>query len=244
MWLKDDEVKMIFDWTYDQKTLDWLDPWRREKLLWSIENLKWKWLLDWQEEIWFWEALSKIMERLWFTENENWLYSWSLWELNFWNLPEEIISKLREVLNTWMREVWKTESKWEETNKYFSETWFWNLKTSSTPWCAAFVNWVLKESWLEWTWSNAAKSFIKWSWFGHVWFKVWDKMLGWNQWDKVCLNPLNLNKIAWWVLPTDVKNWEPIYRRWDPLFNVNNIPDWAIIVYYRSTKKASDKKYS
>lgn len=42
----------------------------------------------------------------------------------------------------------------------------------STPWCAAFVNWCLKEAGLPGTNSNLAKSFVNLTGTGHVGIKT------------------------------------------------------------------------
>lgn len=116
-----------------------------------------------------------------------------------------------------------------EADKYFQETGFWNISAKNTPWCAAFVNWTLKKAWYPWTWSLAAKSFIEWAGFGHVWIKIWDKILWWNQSNKVSLTTIN-KPIIGYALPTEnglkIEKW---------IQDKKNIPDGAIIVFDRNS---------
>ena len=246
MWLNEEEVWMLVDWSYDEVNINSIQEERREEFIWDIKELDEKWLLDWENEADYEEwALSELLSKLWISLDSNWKFesiSFEWYDLE--NVPEE----LKPLLETAFRELNNNESD-RSTDKYFKETWFWNLRTDSTPWCAAFVNWTLQKSWFEMTWSNAAKSFIEWSWLGHVWFKVWDGLLWWNQSNMVCIKPLNLDKIAWYAMP--LKKWETtedwkkfqIHKKEDPDFDVNNIPDWAIIVYNRSISNSKDKHY-
>jgi hypothetical protein len=87
------------------------------------------------------------------------------------------------------------------------------------------------KSWMDYNSSLASQSFIKWAWKWHVWFKVWNQLLWWNQSDMVSLKPLNLDKVQWWVMPDN--RWE-IHRKWDSDFDKKNIPDWAILVFTSS----------
>lgn len=132
---------------------------------------------------------------------------------------DEIAEKLIKIASS---QVWIREG--AEANKY---GWF---NTYKTPWCAAFINWVLMKAWYPWTKSLAAKSFIKESWFWHVAIKVWDKMVWWNQWNKVSVANIS-RTISWYAIPTE--NWLEI-KKWN--FNKKDIPDGAIIVMGRNPK--------
>lgn len=117
-----------------------------------------------------------------------------------------------------------------QANKYFSEAGFGKLDARNVPWCAAFVNWVLQKSGYQGTDSLAAKSFIKWSGFGHVGIKLGDNILGWNQRNKVSLMPIR-KQIVGYAIPTD--SWLKIHQGVVPK---DRVPDGAIIVYDRSRK--------
>lgn len=94
------------------------------------------------------------------------------------------------------------------------------VDVKTTPWCAAFVNAILKANGIKGTGSNLARSFLKWgqpvkdtpqpgdiivfprgnsNWQGHVGF-VFNvtgglvRVLGGNQGDKVCIEAYNLNR--------------------------------------------------
>ncbi len=166
-----------------------------------------------------------------------------------WNKQMDWMTAEQKQQIDWMSESWekclsiasfevnKHESN-RETDKYFSETWHWWVHTNSTPWCAAFVNWTLKQAWYETTWSNMAKSFIKWAWSWHVWFMTEDKRcLWWNQSNKVSI--ININKpIVWWIMPDQV--WKSEANTKTPI-DPKDVPTWAIIVFDRSETKKSDK---
>lgn len=97
---------------------------------------------------------------------------------------------------------------------------FLGINPSTTPWCAAFINAVLKQSGIKGTNSNLARSFLEWgvptdnpeqgdiavfsrgnsTWQGHVAFV--DRLegqtvivLGGNQGDKVCRMPYSLHNL-------------------------------------------------
>lgn len=233
-WLWDEDVLLVLNFSY--KELEKLDKEKAEKLLVVTRHLDNSWFLD--DFMDAWEIITKLEEILAVLRQygQNLKYKMNdKWEVKFdlnekW-LPEWLdsmpgLEKFRQIA---LSQLWTTEHNWW-ANKYFSETWFWNIDARNTPWCAAFVNRCLKMSWFEWTHSMAAKSFIKWEWFGHVWIKLWDKILWWNQWNKVSLGRIN-KPIVWYAIPTE--NWLEIHK---PVWNPNEIPDWAIIVFDRTKK--------
>lgn len=173
---------------------------------------------------------------------------WQALKLEKWQLPpwvslESIPEHLRPFVTTALKEIWTNEhTRWSEwADKYLS----WQ-NSAKIPWCAGFVNWCLKNSWFDncATWKLTAKSFINWSWFWHVWVKLWNNILWWNQWNKVSVMPIN-KPIAWYAIPT--QKWLEMHNFNDPKENkvsINEIPNGAIIVFDRSTTKSSDRKYS
>lgn len=76
-------------------------------------------------------------------------------------------------------------------DKYFRDLGF-KTTARKTPWCAAFVNWVLKQAGLPGTKNNLAKSFIGRSdGYGHVGIKVAEnKMINGNWDNRVGYSPL------------------------------------------------------
>jgi len=137
---------------------------------------------------------------------------------------------LKEFAETALSQMWTSETDWW-ADIYLKELWYKNLNSRNTPWCAAFINWSLKQCWFEGTGWLAAKWFIEGSWSGHVWIKFWDKVLWWNQWDKVSMMSIN-KPIIWYAIPS--KEWLDIHK---PAWDISKIPDWAIIVFDRSEGK-------
>ncbi len=234
-WLSPNEVKTILDWKYED--LSKITPESRKKEVFKVlMDLKNHWVLDWDTS---WDKIDrKSLET--FIKN-----TW-IWEISYWNdwyptytggsapdmskleYPEWTPEQTKEMLSKAMWELWTHENSWK-ADKYFDfNEKFKNLNARSTPWCAAFVNWALKEWWLPTNWSLAAKSFIQWSWKWHVWFKVWEQLLWWNQSNRVSLKPLNVNNVEWWVMPHKMNE---IHGKWSKDFK--NIPNWAIVVFGR-----------
>lgn len=233
-WLSQSEIKTILDWNYQD--LNKIEPLSRKKEVFkTLMDLKNKGVLDWDVS---WKKIDRkeletFAEKYWIPADAMWI--WSGWHPEYTsqtppnlNFPEWTPEQLKKTINAAMWELWVHENSWK-ADKFFHETWFPNLDARSTPWCAAFINWALKEWWLEWTWSNLAKSFIKWAWKWHVWFNVWGQLLWWNQSNRVSLKPLNYWSVEWWILPTE-KDVKP-HTKWP--FNKDNIPEWAIVVFGR-----------
>jgi len=232
-WLSTSELKTIIDWKYEN--LSKITPETRKKEVFKIlMDLKNSWILDWDVS---WKKIDKkqletFAEKYHIPAEAMWI--WSGWYPEYTsqtppnlNFPEWTPEQLKKTINAAIGQLWIHENSWK-ADKFFKETWFPNLKANSTPWCAAFVNWALKEWGLQWTWSNLAKSFIKWAWKWHVWFNVWGQLLWWNQSNRVSLKPLNYWKVEWWVLPTKMNE---VHRKWP--FNKDSIPEWAIVVFGR-----------
>lgn len=180
---------------------------------WLIDTLNNKWLLD-NFNRWTWTAENVSI-------NAEWLPEWT-----------EVSADMQEVVKVASAQIGIHENTWQ-ANKFLN----WR-NARKIPWCAWFVNWCLQQTGHSWTWSDLAKSFINWSWFGHVWFKIWDKILWWNQSNKVSLMPIN-KPIVWRSLPK--KGWG--FEIHKPAWDVSKIPEGAIIVFDR-WKSKSDKKYA
>ena len=176
---------------------------------------------------WILAFLEKLFNKDW---DFNTFYNWNLWKLPEW--LDKMSPSIKKVLEVWMSQIWVNERD-GSADKYLQEIWHkWRKSAwNENAWCAAFVNWTLKKSWMDYNSSLASQSFINWSWKWHVWFKIWNQLLWWNQSDMVSLKPLNLDKVEWWVMPDN--RWE-IHRRWESTFNQNKIPDWAILVFSSS----------
>lgn len=233
-----DEILIILTSSYDKIPLLGIESWR--KMLNTIKSLKNQGLLDWTDAK---ESIEDIMivmdliKKYWSKDlkynvsekEENWKKSKSLQfdEKSIENEPKS----LQKFIDIALSQVWIHERTWA-ANKYFSEAWFWRISAAKVPWCAAFINWVLMKAWYPWTKSLAAKSFIKWAWLGHVWIKVWDKMVSWNYWNKVAISKLP-SWIIGYAIPTE--SWLKIFKWKD--FDRKNIPDWAIVVMWRTKKQ-------
>ncbi|MDD3145622.1 MAG: hypothetical protein PHV23_05975 [Candidatus Gracilibacteria bacterium] len=116
-------------------------------------------------------------------------------------------------------------------DKYLKDLGYNNLNSRNTPWCAAFVNWTLMQAGYKGTGGLSAKEFIGESGYGHVGIKLGDKLLGGNQGNKVSL--MNINKqISGYAIPTSEG-----LKVIKPAGNKNTIPDGAIVVFDRNTKR-------
>jgi len=205
-WLSETEIKFIIDWKYEELAKITTES-KRKEVFKNLQTFKESWLIDWSVG---WKASIDKPD---------------LSNLKFPWVPPEKQEKLKWFIDKSVLELWNDENSWN-ADKYLKD--FWDLSSRTTPWCAAFVNWTLKEASLKWNWSLSSKSFIgewgKW----HVWIKIWDKLLAWNQSNMVSTKPLNTPTIKWYVLPIDLNN--PIIK-WP--FTQDKIPDWAIVVYDR-----------
>jgi len=239
-WLEKEEIEFILWWDFSK--LEKFDKNWVEKLLVTMRFLDNSWLLDnfvdASEILDNIKDLKEFLDKYWdwidYTVDSNWKVSFN-WD---WGIPEwlDVEPSLEKVIAILKSQLGVHESTWA-ADKYFNETWY-NLSAAQVPWCAAFVNWVVKEAWYQWTWSNLAKSFIGWTWYWHVWFKLGNKILWWNQWNCVSIN--NINKpIVWWVMPENIWNESETHKNWP--YTPNDVPDWAIIVYDRNTR---NKRYS
>jgi hypothetical protein len=99
-----------------------------------------------------------------------------------------------------MGEIWITEKDWW-ADKYLG----WK-SSKQIPWCAAFANWCLQQSWLPWTGSLVAESFV---WGGnpgkHVWMYIENNgspcILWWNQSNEVRVSKVKPESIIWYYNP-------------------------------------------
>lgn len=82
-------------------------------------------------------------------------------------------------------------------NKYFRDQGMRN-SARGTPWCAAFINWVLRKSGLRGTGSNVAKSFIGLSGMGHAGIKVSNSRMVNGNWG---------NKVAYSSVPRFIRGY-------------------------------------
>ena len=215
----DEKAENFVSYGNTSKKEIWVDIENYKKIIEANpNNEKAKWILGF---------LEKLFNMDW---NFNNFYNWNLWKLPEW--LEEIPPSIRKVLEVAMSQVWVNEMD-GSADKYLQEIWHtWRRSAwDKNAWCAAFVNWTLMKSWMDYNSSLASQSFINWAWKWHVWFKVWNQLLWWNQSDMVSLKPLNLGKVKWWVMPDN--RWE-IHRRGDNWFDQNKIPDWAILVFSSS----------
>lgn len=85
---------------------------------------------------------------------------------------------LRRVVQNAIAELGVTER--GGANKYFREQGMRN-SAAGTPWCAAFINWVLMKSGLPGSGSNKAKSFVGiLEGMGHAGIKVGERLVNGN----------------------------------------------------------------
>lgn len=238
-WLNWDEIEFILGWDFSK--LWELDTNKAEKIIVSLRFLDNSKLLDDYSNAW--EILSRIedlkdfIDKYWYwikyEVNNDWTIKF-LWD---WTLPEwlEKESSLKKLIQIATSQLWVREWNWW-ADKYLG-----GLDSDKIPWCAWYVNWVLKQSWypsISWWREFSSKALIWEEWYGHVWFKMWDKIVWWNQWDKVSVIKIN-KPIVWWVMPENVWNMEKT-NKWRT-FNPKEIPDWAVIVFDRKVK---NKQYS
>lgn len=236
-WIKNEnELKFLLTWNV--KNLEKSSPSDLDNLLVISMYLKNGWFLDDYADAW--EIISNLTDII-NTVNKYWKklkYSvWENWDLKF-NLNDNWLPEWLEWMEMWLEKIsqialsqlWTSEKNWW-ADKYLKDLGYTNLNSRNTPWCAAFVNWALMQAGYKWTWWLSAKEFIWESGYGHVWIKLGDKLLWWNQWNKVSL--MNINKpISWYAIPTP--EWLKIVK---PAWDKNSIPDWAIVVFDRNTKR-------
>lgn len=216
LWLKIEEVKFVLEWKY--QNLKKFPKARQEKILDVISDLKNKKMLDFVDTT----RLEDFLATSAFDDKD---------EIEKLEVPA-----LKRVLRIAIWELWITEAGW--ATKYFREQGMRN-KATNTHWCAAYVNWVLMKAWLPWTGSNLAKSFIKWDWAWHAWFKCWPgRMISWNRTNKVSYSSLP-RRIEWYAIPTEKGL---VIKRWN--FPDNQIPEWAIVVMWRNTKTRQGRRAS
>ena len=234
-WLKEEEIKHILEWKYEN--LNKIEPLSRKKEVFkNLQNLSTLWLLDgdnsWEKTSK--ESLKKFAEKYNIPPESLWVWSdwypsylgWNPPDMKNLNYPEGTPEQTKEMINMAMWELWTHENSWK-ADKYFDfNKKFENLNARDTPWCAAFVNRALDKNGLIWTQSLASKSFIQWAWKWHVWFNVWGQLLWWNQSNRVSLKPFNTDNVEWWVMPHKMNE----INRTRPF---TNIPDWAIVVFNR-----------
>ena len=235
-WLdKENEILFLLSW--DPKKLEWSNSTDLKKLLFVSTYLKNWWFLDDYTDAW--ELVTTIKEIL---ETINKYWKWLKYKVSDdWNikfdldnnwLPEwlSVDASLEKFTQIALSQLWTSEI-WGWADKYFSWIWHWNLNSRSTPWCGAFVNWTLKQAWYKWISWLSAKEFIWETWHWHAWIKLWDKLLWWNQWNKVSL--VNIRRpVVWYAIPTE--NWLEVHK---PGWELSKIPDWAILVFDRSVKR-------
>lgn len=239
LWEK--EAKIILENTYND--LQKLTIPEAERLLTVTRYLKNGWFLDGfdhaEDLIENIEEIIKVLKEhgsnLRYSINQKWKVEFEM-DKNWLPVWIEWIQWAERVKQIALSELGTTEHD-GSANKYF---WFnarySHLDARNVPWCAAFVNWTLAKAWVNGTDSLAAKSFIGSEWFGHVGFKVWNKILWGNQGNRVSLMPIN-KPIVWYAIPVEGKL---EIHRW-AVDNPSTIPEWAIIVYDRSS---SQKQFS
>lgn len=124
-------------------------------------------------------------------------------------------------LKEYGNEAWPYRATNPEVEKYFDDTGYTFIDEDETPWCSAFMNWVLKQSNFSTPNSLMARSFLKVGvpkekpelgdlvifWriskdgpYGHVGFYIreTEKMiyvLGGNQDSRVCIKPFEKTKV-------------------------------------------------
>lgn len=238
-WLNFKEIEIILSWNISE--LSKFNYNEIEKLTTSIELLDNLELLDnhyIESDILnnikdLKDFLNKYWKWIHYKISENWNVEFS----SDGSLPEnlDIEASLKNFIDIAKSQVGINENSWG-ADKYLSENW--KMDAKKIPWCTAFINWSLEKAWYKWTWSALAKSFIGGEWTWHVWIKLWDKMIWWNQNNKVSIKNIN-EPIIWWVLPKDV--WNPEETHKNRVFDKNTIPNWAIIVFDRHV---SNKAYS
>ena len=238
-WLNENETRLILDWKYED--FEKQSKTSQERLINTTKVLKDNWDLDWEK----WSPLLEFIKELlaffglykWknvlerdkdgnLVLDEDWVPKLNDWT---WNIPEGLekeasLNKVREIA---VSQLWISEKNWW-ADKYFKELGYKNLNSRSTPWCWAFVNWVLKKDWYEWTKWLTAKWFIKMEWKGHVAIKVSQTDMIWgNQWNKVGLSKIR-KKMVWFAVPT--ADWLRMFK-WN--YPQEKIPVWAILVFNR-----------
>lgn len=143
-------------------------------------------------------------------------------------LPEAKI--LKNIVNTAKNEIWTSE-KDGSADKYFKDLWY-KHNSKKTPWCWAFVSWVLEENNIPTPKNNlSARAFIGEGGLWHVGIKVDGKVLSWNYGNKVSLATIN-KQIKWYAIPT-TSGLDIINKK----VELSEIPEWAIIVYERNAKR-------
>lgn len=140
------------------------------------------------------------------------------------NKIEKTETLAEKIIQIAKNEVWIVE--WTKIADSYG--WF---KSKDISWCAAFVNWCLKQSWLKWSGNNLALSFIWLSWYWHTWIKNGDKMISGNWWNKVSLSSSMKQIASWYAIPT--KDWLK-KNSWKIAFK--DIPEWAIVSWRRNPK--------
>ena len=238
-WLNENETRLILDWKYED--FEKQSKTSQQRLINTTKALKDHWNLDWEK----WSPLLEFIKELlaffglykWknvlerdkdgkLVLGEDWLPKLNDWT---WNIPEglEKEASLNKVKEIAISQLWVSEKNWW-ADKYFKELGYKSLNSRSTPWCWAFVNWVLKKAWYEWTKGLTAKWFVKMEWKGHVAIKVSQTDMIWgNQWNKVGLSKIR-KRMVWFAVPT--ADWLKIFK-WN--YPQEKIPVWAILVFNR-----------
>lgn len=211
MGLKNNELALVLEWKYQNLAQFSLD--RQEKILQVISILKEKWKLDFVDI----NRLDDFLDAN-LSQSQN--------AISESNEQESVLSRFVEI------------SKWElgisektgEADKYFREQGMRN-SAKSTPWCAAFINWCLKKTWLPGTNSNIAKSFVNLVGTGHAGIKTESgRMINGNWGNKVAMSGLP-KFIVGYAIPTEngliVKQGN---------FSDKDIPIGAIVVTGRNTR--------
>jgi hypothetical protein len=182
-----------------------------EKIVWK--DIKWEDFFDEEGKLQIPEWLNKIDPKL----NE------FIESLNH----ESADPRLKKFVEIFLSQYWTNERD-RGADKYI-----WWLPSTRVSWCGWYVGWCFKQAWHKWTWSYVARSFIgKSTTWWHVWVKMWNMILWWNQSNKVCFSKISYYpKIRWWIMPRDVwvseANKVPLGPNKKP--NIGLIPDWAII---------------
>lgn len=136
----------------------------------------------------------------------------------------------QNIIETAKWEVWITEFD-RASDKYFRTLWY-KYNTKNTPWCWAFIGWVLLKNGIQPPKNAlAAKSFLGIAWEQwHVGIKVDGKVISWNYGNKVAHSTID-RPIRWYALVTP--QWLEMREEKLPF---SSIPEWAIVVYDRWKK--------
>lgn len=210
MGLQNEELAMVLEWKYQNITNFSLD--RQEKILEIVSVLKEKWELDFVD-------INRLDD---FSDANLSQFQGTVFENN----EKESLNRVIEIAK------WElgTSEKTGAANKYFREMWMRN-SAQNTPWCAAFINWCLKEAGLPGANSNIAKSFVNLTGTGHAGIKTEPgRMINGNWGNKVAMSGIPKFTVGY-AIPTESGL---VMKQWN--FSDKEIPIGAIVVTGRNTR--------